>query len=53
MAWHDYKCPECGATIEDQPSEWHQTPPICPSCGEAQMEKLPPVRTSWKFGEGA
>ena len=46
---YDLKYPKCGASFEKIMSI-HDPMPLCPSCHESQVEKMPPVRTSWQFG---
>jgi len=52
MPLYDYRCPECGATREDALEPLNAIKPICHSCGESEMERMP-SRTTWHFkGEG-
>ena len=46
---YEYLCPECGATREKL--EPYEAPkPLCHSCGEAEMERVPSQTGPWKFG---
>lgn len=45
----EYRCPECASTLEKL-EPFNSTPPLCPSCQEAVMERMPSAGTAWKFG---
>lgn len=49
---YEYVCPECGATREHL-EPYDAPPPLCHSCGEAQMERQISQTGPWKFRKGA
>ena len=49
MPLFGYKYPECGATVEKL-QKFEDRPPLCHSCGDAQMERQVSQTGPWKFG---
>ena len=52
MPLFDYKCPECGATREDELEPYDAIRPLCHNCGVCEMERQVSQTGPWKFGEG-
>jgi putative FmdB family regulatory protein len=49
MPLYDFKCPECGATVEKL-QRFEDSAPLCHSCRDSLMERMPSAGTAWKFG---